>query len=117
MTKLTQRLNSLAAHCDIEEREIIEEMVINAANYVQAVVVMEAKAKNFAGRQGSEMRDAVSTSDSARSKIHNSLIARVNAVNRICSAYGLELIYTAGDERRRYGDFAFALTEEIFRNR
>lgn len=117
MTTLIQQLNSLAAHCDLDEREMIEEMVINAADYVQAVVAMEAKAKNFAGRQGSEMRDAVSTSDSTRSKIHNSLIARVNAVNRICTAHDLDLIYTGDSERRHYGDFAFALTEEIFRNR
>lgn len=117
MTTLIQQLNSLAAHCDLEEREMIEEMVINAADYVQVVVVMETKAKNFAGRQGNEMRDAVSTSDSARSRIHNSLIARVNAVNRICTAHGLDPIYTGDSERRHYGDFAFALAEEIFRIR
>lgn len=117
MASLIQQLNSLVAHCDLEEREMIEEMVINAADYVQIVVEMETKAKNFAGRQGSELRDVVSTADSTRSKIHNSLIARVNAVNRICAAHGLDLIYTGDSERRHYGDFAFALSEEIFQAR
>ena len=107
-------ISALTRVCDADERELIEEMVFNAADYVQVVTTMETKRANYAGRQGADLREVVTTADSARSKIHNSLIARVNAVNRICAAHGMPLIYTGDEQRRHYGDFAIELVNEIF---
>lgn len=43
--------------------------------------------------------------DNRRSKIHDSLIALITAVNRLCEHYGIEPIYGGGDQRREMGDF------------
>lgn len=117
MDLFTNQLNALAQACDTEERELIEAMVLEAADYVQAVIAMETKAANYPGRQGSALREAVAEADSARSKIHDSLMVRVNVVNRICAAHGHAPIYIGDTQRRNYGEFAFGLVSEIFGRR
>ena len=107
-------ISALTKVCDTDERELIEEMIFNAADYVQVVTTMETKRANYVGRQGADLREVVTMADSARSKIHNSLIARVNAVNRICDAHGLPRLYNGDEQRRHYGDFAIELVNEIF---
>jgi hypothetical protein len=117
MGKLTEQLTSLAAVCNDFERGMIEQMIIAAADYVQAVVVMETKASNYMGRKGTEMQEAVAASDSWRTGRHESLMTKVNIVNRICEAHGRDPVYTGDSQREHYGDFALELVDEIFRQR
>lgn len=114
---LLNQIETLAKDCSAEERKLVEKMVFNAVEYVQAVVRMETTARNLIGREREELRDAVSTTDRTRTAVHDGLISSVNIVNRICAKHNLPPVYTGDEERRHYGDFAFGLVEEIFRNR
>ena len=115
--KLTERLDLLLPLCDDDERELIEDMICDAANYVKCVAIMEAQAHNFAGRTGQDYRDTVTRADNTRHIQHNALISSVNVVNRICVSHNVEPIYQGDTVRKHYGDFALELITEIFVNR
>ena len=114
---LTEQILALSRVCDAEEREMIEEMILAAAAYIAAVVKMETSALNVAGRTDADLRDMVSETDRARTIAHDKLIVSVDIVNRISSTHDLPPIYTGSTVRRAYGDFALALSAEIFRDR
>ena len=115
--KLTEKLDRLLPLCDADERELIEDMISDAANYVKCVVIMESQAHNFAGREGQDYRDTVTSADRTRHIQHNALIDAVNIVNRICACHNIEPIYQGDTVRRHYGDFALELVTEIFADR
>ncbi len=117
MGVISEKLKMLVGICDELERELVEEMIFDAAAYVRQVVIMESTSANFAGREGERYRNAVEETDKRRSEVHNGLINSVNIVNRLCEKYELEPIYTGGEQRRFYGDFAIELVNEIFVNR
>ena len=112
-----EQLELLAKECDTEEQELIEEMIVNAAEYVRSVIVMETAARNLLGRAAEEYRDDVSAKECSRTMTHNALISEVNIVKRICVNHGQKMIYEGDNERRHYGDFAMELTAEIFGER
>ena len=114
---LLQKIELMKKHFDAEEMECVEDMILKAAKYVQAVVLMETTARNWIGRNGEEHRDAISSTDGARRMAHNSLIAATDIVNRLCMNHDLPLIYTDDQVRRHYGDFALALVMEIYEKR
>ena len=114
---LLQQIEVLKQHFDREEMDCVEEMILKANNYVQAVVLMETTARNWIGRSGEELREEVSSTDGARTIAHNSLIAITDIVNRLCANHSLPSIYAGDSLRRHSGDFALALVGEIFENR
>ena len=114
---LLQQIEELKRHFDEEEMDCVEEMILKSVQYVQAVVLMETTARNLIGRNGEELREKVTATDSARTMAHNSLIAITDIVNRLCANHDLPLIYKGDSLRRHYGDFAFALSAEIFEAR
>ena len=117
MMNLMKQLNALTQVCDEDERALIEEMVINAGDYVQAVINTECKRINYTNRGGDEFRKAFSEADSRRTIVHNSLISMVDTVNKLCQLHDLSPIYTGDNQRRHYGDFAQKLVNEIFDER
>ena len=114
MGVITKKLSALAAECTDMERQLIEDMIISAGDYVQAVVAMETKVTNYVDRKGTEKMEAVATSDSWRTGRHEALITAVNIVNRIATSHNREPIYSGDSHRRHYGDFALELVTEIF---
>ena len=112
---LHKKLSALAAVCDADERELIEEMVLGAAAYIQIVTEMECKKLNLAGREGEEYRSTVSEADTRRTHLHDSFITQVNIVNRICETHGHDKIYDGTDDRRAYARFALMLVGDIFK--
>ena len=114
---LLQQIEEMKGHFDAEEMDCVEDMILKAAQYVRAVVIMETTARNMIDRSGEELREAVSTTDGSRRMAHNSLISATDIVNRLCTNHGLPLIYTGDSLRRHYGDFALALVGEIFEKR
>ena len=117
MKTLMEQLNALTQVCDEDERALIEEMVLNAGDYVQAVISTECKRINYAGREGEGLRKTFSEADSRRTIVHNSLISMVDTVNKLCQLHNLPPIYTGDSQRRHYGDFAQQLVNEIFEER
>lgn len=117
MTILSQ-MQHLSEQCtDPELCVCIETMITSAANYVAVVTQMEAIRLNFSGRTGQDLRASVGSADQKRHTAHDALIADVNLVNRICSLYQMDPVYTGSGARREYGDFAFRLVQEIFESR
>ena len=114
---LLQQIEELKRHFDEEEMDCVEEMILKAGQYVQAVVRMETTARNWVGRGGEELREKVSSTDGSRRMAHNSLISATDIVNRLCKNHDLPLIYTGDTVRRHYGDFALALVKEVFEKR
>lgn len=117
MKPLMEQLNALTQICDEDERALIEEMVLDAGDYVQVVISTECKRINYAGRGGEELRKSFSEADSRRTIVHNSLISMVDTVNKLCQLYDLPPIYTGDSQRRYYGDFALQLVTELFEAR
>lgn len=99
--------------------ELIQQMIIDATRYIQSVIEHESQ-KNT-GRyilDPDEYRQHIADLDKSRSTRHNSLIASVAVVNRLCTKSGFDPIYKGNPEDRvAIGDFAFELVAGIFSNR
>ena len=111
------RIDDLLKRCDGAERELIEQMIHNAADYVRAVIIMETAASNITERDLEEAREIRQSTDRARSVAHDAFISSVNVVNRICDAHKIRKLYDGAEDRREYGDFAMRLVSDIFSKR
>ena len=74
------------------------------------------------GLNGAEFRDRSMSLDKARTISHNALIDRVNALNRIAAAEGLEPVYAVEVSkeqpyRRQIADSVFEYIDHIINNR
>jgi hypothetical protein len=70
------------------------------------------------GMDGEEYRERMNSIDRSRSTVHNSLIANVKLVNRLCGLYGLEPLFLGDPEDRiEVAEFAMAVVAENFTNR
>ncbi len=114
---MLKEITDLVNICDSFERELVEEMINSAADYVRAVVAMETVAANVRGLEGAAFREERTSADKSRSMVHNSFISLVNSVNRLCDKKKLSRVYTGGEERRAYGDFAMEIVRTIFEAR
>lgn len=114
---LEKKLELLLHTFEPEDREEIGKLITTAADYVRAVAVMLAESRNYCGRTGEDLRTAAEAADRQRSICHNAFIDRTNLINRMCAAYHLEPLYTGGEARREYGDFALELVSAMFRSR
>lgn len=115
--KILERLKELSDAVDDDLKDSVEDVVVAAGKYVSAVTTMECTARNFAGRTGADKREVVEQTDKARTIAHNSFISAVDLANRIANSQGMAPIYTGGSERRKYGDFALQIVDEIFKER
>lgn len=111
---ILESISGLVDLCGETEKRMIEKMVLNAADYVQAVVAMKTTSFNYTGSAGEDLRDHMERTDKKRRSTHDALISYVDIVNRLCVAHDYPPIYTGGEARREYGDFAIQLVNEIF---
>ena len=111
------RIKELVDLCTDAERFRISMMLNNAAEYVRAVVAMEVVAARIADFDDEDFKYERESTDRARSRAHDMFIASVNTVNDLCDAHSVPRIYTCGEARRSYGDFAMKLVSDIFSNR
>ena len=111
------QINDLVKKCNDTERELIEQMIHNAADYVRVVVIMETAVNNIANLDADEAREAKQSTDRARTIVHDAFISSVNIVNRICDKHEFRRIYTDGEDRRDYGEFAYRIVRDIFASR
>ena len=111
------KIKELAECCNEMQRRLIKNMIHKAVDYVRAVVVMETAASNIEGLDSADAKELRESTDRARSLAHDAFISSVDVVNRICDKHGVPRIYTGGEHRREYGDFAMELVKDIFANR
>lgn len=115
---MLEKLNLLAFKLDADELELVLDMANACAEYVSAVTRMElVRQQGNKMMDGAEYRAEVERLDTNRSRIHNTLIGQIDAVNRLCERKGVEPLYQGGKERREYGDFAIALVDAVFGER
>ena len=111
------QINDLAKKCNDMECELIEQMIHNAADYVRSVIIMETTANNIVRLDSAEAQEAKQSADRARTIAHDAFISSVNIVNRICDKHEFKRIYTDGEDRRDYGEFALRIIRDIFTSR
>lgn len=111
------QIQNLLPLCTDAERFRISMMLNNAAEYIRSVVAMEVVAARVADFDDEDFKYERESTDRARSRAHDMFIASVNTVNAICDAHAVPRIYTGGEARRSYGDFAMELVSDIFINR
>ena len=94
------------------EKELINNLVKAAAKYVDIVVQ-----QGISIQLGEDDPSTLEHLDSRRSRAHDSLIAQINIVNRLCTKYRVSHLYKGSDDRRSQGDFALEIISEYFRER
>ena len=112
-----QLLQEFARQSDADlYREALYDMIEGCADYVSAVVKMEAY-RQIPLAEGAAFREELSRRDRSRSAVHNDLIGKIRVVNRICKNLGLEPL--CGDDlpRAEYGDFALKVVRDYFEHR
>ncbi len=99
--------------------ELLQQFADCAADYVQAVVRMEAALPVFRLTLGAEeYRTRTGELDRRRTACHNALIDATRILNRMLESLGLPPLYGGDLSRRRdVGDFAGAFVREMYDRR
>ena len=114
---LCKQINELTQVCSDAEKKLVQKMIWEAADYVQAVIRMVTTDHNVAGLDTQQWKADRQTTDKARTVAHDSLISMVNIVNRICARHEKPLIYQGSESRKEYGDFAIELVRAYYDRR
>jgi hypothetical protein len=95
---------------------LVYRLVRQSVKYVDVVTEHSYQVQVF-GMQNSMGYSDLEDIDNRRSKTHDSLIALIAAVNRLCEHYGIAALYDGDDERKQKGDFALELVSAYFQTR
>ena len=117
--KINEFINSVSKSNDIDALDLINDVIDSATEYIKRVNNLEAARMTAKiTSEPAEYREIIQKLDRLRSSAHNSLIANVKALNRLCRAMGIILIYEGDEEKRiEIAEFARELTDEIFDSR
>ena len=118
---IKEKIETLVAKIKMNNDEGIERKlsyvqgVVDAAtDYVRAIITMETRIKILQFRLDPEdYRSAVEQMDRARRSAHDSFIAKLTVVNRLCSQLEIDPVYDGPDYREDKGEFAFTIVEEF----
>lgn len=94
------------------EINLLKNLVATGVKYVDIVVN-----QGMTLQSGTSELIALEEIDTKRSRIHDSLIAQISVINRLCEKYGVASIYEGPDDRRSKGDFALNLVQCYFNDR
>ena len=97
--------------------ECADDMISACLDYTQVVVQSEVLRCKRGVMDVAEYQESVQRAERERRTCHDSLIVRVNLVNRLCEKVGVETVYQGTEARVEYGDFAMRLVEQIFGSR
>ncbi len=119
--KITVLINAIQcsreSHKD-HDLEAVEDLIVGCGSYINKVIEMEAAIATARFRMEPEdFQELVTRLDRNRKYAHDSLIASIRLVNRLCGVYGVSPVYTGPDERIPMAEFAMLTTEEYFRER
>lgn len=95
--------------------EAVEGLITDCGNYIDRVMAMEAAIASARFRlEPQDFQELVTRLDRGRKYAHDSLIASIRLVNRLCGVYGVDIVYTGPDERIPMADFAMEVVKEYF---
>lgn len=92
--------------------DLIKNLVTAAVKYVDVCVNQTATLQS--GIIDNKVFEEI---DVRRSRAHDSLIAQIGIINRLCDKYDIAAIYEGPDDRRSKGDFALDLVRSYFQDR
>lgn len=96
---------------------LINKLLEAACKYITIVTQQSIQLQINQGTTDRVILEMLADMDKSRSRIHDSLIGQIAAINRLCVANGLEPIYSGSDDRREKGDFAMQLIADYFKER
>ena len=119
---ISERVNALLGVLNnsiTREQEIalVNRFVSQCLKYLDIVVNQVFVSQLLLHNDSLECRQELARMDEKRSRIHDSLIAQLGAVNRLCSKYEVEPLYEGSKDRREIGNFAMELIYEYFQAR
>ncbi len=117
-TDLLTNLAKLYAD-DVEVLEIIEDTIDVYGEYVAYVYKMESLRPILRIKLGKdEYKNAVEEMDKTRTRIHNSAIASMKVINRLCESNDLSLFFEGNiDDRVAVAEFMRDVVTNVFENR
>ncbi|MGR6836624.1 DUF3232 domain-containing protein [Syntrophomonas erecta] len=109
--------SSLSEDMKARQKNLIKEYLQHCLKYV-AIVIEQGIAIQEAGTATDQNTlQELADIDKSRSRVHDSLIAKINILNRICEIHEIPPLYMGSDNRREKGDFAFQTISEYFEDR
>lgn len=117
--KICTFINLVSESDDSDCLDMINDLVESAADYIKRVNILEAGLITARiNCDPSEYRNIIERLDKMRSAVHNDLIINVKAVNRLCRAHNIPLLFEGNEEERiEIAEFALNLSNEIFNTR
>jgi hypothetical protein len=100
-----------------QESTLVQRFIAQCLKYQEIVVNQVLASQLLFDDDSLEIRQEIARVDENRFRIHDSLIAQLNAVNRLCSKYGVKPLYEGSEDRREKGDFALETITENFKAR
>ncbi|PKM77403.1 MAG: hypothetical protein CVU90_07205 [Firmicutes bacterium HGW-Firmicutes-15] len=111
------RDTDIPAELKKRKKAYVLQLMQSAAQYITKVVEQGVQIQMLEGQVDRETKEMLAGIDASRTKIHDSLIVKINVVNRLCAEYNLDLICPGEDNRRQKGDFALELVTQYFQDR
>lgn len=116
--QLISAINTSDSEFTKDDIESVENVINDAAKYIEKVAAMESAMLSARFRMEPEdYREFIINLDRSRKITHDALIASIRLVNRICGAYGVEKIYTGPMERIPIAEFGKEVVDCFFSQR
>lgn len=95
ITILVNKIKSSEGEFCMDDLKTIEEIIDGCADYVQAVIQMESAIQIARFRmEGDQFRSYVENLDKSRRANHNACIANIKMLNRLCTLYRCDKIFS-----------------------
>jgi hypothetical protein len=115
LTEQIKRSNSTFARDDMKN---VEDFINSCGEYLKRVNDMEAAITVARFRMDpQDYRHYIVELDRNRKIAHDSLIANVRLLNKLCSLYDTDPIYTGSESRIEIADFAKSVVDEMYDTR
>lgn len=96
----------------------VEDFIKDCGAYVDKVTAMEGAMTSARFRlEGDKYKEYIVRLDRNRKYAHDSLIASVRLMNRLCGVYGVAQLYRGSDDRILVAEFAMQVVENFFKER
>lgn len=116
---LVQRIKDESGAYWKEDLETVEDSIKQCGRYIKTVNDMESAITSARFRMEPEdYREYIMNLDRSRKIEHDALIVSVRVLNRLCSIYRVDPIFTGDLENRiEVAEFAKAVVDEMFETR
>lgn len=98
--------------------QAVEDLIADCGRYVESVTAMEAAQAVARFRlEPKDYQALIVQLDRNRKMAHDTVIADIRLVNRLCGVYSVPPVYEGEDSRIAHAEFAAAVAGEYFKDR